>query len=250
MSATSELPVARRERFFVYLSWLFVLIAIGGFIPTYWSPLINGTFGGKPVLHVHGAAMLAWVGLYAWQVNLVANRQVAHHRAWGMAGVAVLTAVAFTIVLSAINSMKVAGGIGLRDQALAFSIVSLSGLAVIAVLVALAVRNTGKPDVHKRLMTLSFVPLLEAPMARPFQVLMTPPGVVGPPPVFVTVLPSLVVDLIIVALLVYDKRTLGRFHPVTLWSGGAIIAVQVLCIPLSGTPAWMAIARFVESLAG
>ncbi|MFN4024208.1 MAG: hypothetical protein ACK4MQ_05215 [Hyphomonas sp.] len=167
-----------------------------------------------------------------------------------MLGIALITLVAVSVVLSAINSIKVAEGIGMAEEARVFSIVSLSGIALILGLIAVAIRFIHKPDFHRRLMTLSFVPLLEAPMARPYMVLLSPPDAVGPPPVYVTVLSSLTINLIIIAMLVYDRRTLGKFHPATVWGGLSIVAVQALCLPLSGTPVWMAIARFVESLAG
>lgn len=250
MTIASETITRSRSRFFVWLSWLFLFIAFAGFWPTYWAPLLSGEFTGKPVLHVHALAMLAWTGLYAWQVSQVATGRIQDHRNWGMLGIALITLVAVTVVLAAINSIKAAEGIGMADQARTFSIVSLSGITLILGLIALAVRFVHKPDVHKRLMTLSFVPLLEAPMARPYMVLLAPPDAIGPPPVYVTILPSLTINLIIVAMLVFDKRTLGRFHPATVWGGLSIVAVQVLCLPLSETPVWMAIARFVESLAG
>lgn len=250
MTVASDARAIGRGRFFVWLSWLFLFIAFAGFWPTYWAPLLAGEFTGKPVLHVHAVAMLAWTGLYVWQVQQVARGQVQDHRAWGMLGIALITLVACTVVLSAINSIKVAEEVGMAHEARVFSIVSLSGIALILGLIAVAIRFIHKPDVHKRLMTLSFVPLLEAPMARPFMVLLSPPDAIGPPPVYVTILPSLTINLIIIAMLVYDRRTLGRFHPATVWGGISIIAVQGLCIPISGTPVWMAIARFVESLAG
>lgn len=247
----AEAPASRagKQTFFVVLGWVFVAIAFLGFIPTYWARLADGSFAGRPILHIHGMLMFAWVLLYAVQTNLAARGRIASHRAWGMAGIALISLIAFSVVVAAINSIKVAEAIGKGDEARAFSIVSLTGIVVIAALVALAVRNVHLPEWHKRLMTLSFVPLLEAPAARPFAAMMAPPDA-GPPPVFVTVFPSLVVDMIIVAMLVYDWRTRGRPHPATMYAGAAIVAVQILCIPLAATPAWMAVARWVESLAG
>jgi len=233
------------------LAALFVVIAFGGFIPTYYAPLAAGTFQGPRLLHLHALLISAWVLLYLGQTLLVAQRRMLDHRAWGMAGIALLSAICCTVVISAITSIKLAEAKGVGDAARAFSIVSLTGVVLISGLVWAAIANVARPDVHKRLMTLSFVPLLEAPMARPFAVLLAPPEAIGlPPPVFVTVLPSLVIDLIIVALVTYDLRTRGKVHPATLWGGLSIVLVQVGCIPLSGTPAWMAIARAIESLAG
>lgn len=247
----TEAPASRAEKrtFFVVLGWVFVAIAFLGFIPTYWAKLADGSFSGRPILHIHGMLMFSWVLLYAVQTSLAARGHLGAHRAWGMAGIALISLIAFSVVVAAINSIKVAEAIGKGDEARAFSIVSLTGIVVIAALVALAIRNVHRPDWHKRFMTLSFVPLLEAPAARPFAAVMAPPDA-GPPPVFVTVFPSLVVNLITVAVLVYDWRTRGRPHPATMYAGAAIVAVQVLCIPLASTPAWMAVARWVESLAG
>lgn len=236
--------------FYVGMAGTFVLIAFGGFIPTYWAKIASGTFGGNPVLHVHGALFFGWTLFFLAQTTLAARGRVLDHRAWGMAGISLATAMGFTVVLAAINSIKVAETIGMGDEARRFSIVSLSALVAFAVLFAAAIVNNRRPEVHKRLMILACIPLMQAAVARLFQVVMTPPGVVGPPPVFVSLPPGLVVDLLIVAAMVYDWRTRGRPHPVYLWGGPAILAIQILCLPVSATPAWMAVARGVESLAG
>lgn len=240
----------RPKRFYQNLSWLFVAIAFGGFIPTYWLKLMDGSFTGKPILHIHGFLLFAWVLFYAVQVNFVANRKMTNHRSWGIAGVSLFTALAISILLAAINTIKLGEITGFATQAASFSIVTFSGIAIIAAFVTLAIMNVHRPDWHSRLMTLSFVPLLQAPMARPFAVLMTPPGAVGPPPVFVTLPPAIVIDLILIAMLIYDRKVSGRFHPVTIWGSVAIISVQVFCIPISTSPAWIATAKAIAGLSG
>ena len=238
------------RRFYQTMAWVFVAIAFGGFIPTYWLKLMDGSFAGKPILHIHGFLLFAWVLFYAVQVNFVANRKTADHRSWGIAGVSLFTALAISILLAAINTIKQGELTGFATQAASFSIVTFSGIAIITAFITLAIMNVHRPDWHSRFMSLSFIPLLEAPMARPFAVLMTPPGAVGPPPVFVTLPPSLVIDLLLIAFLIYDRRVLGRFHPVTVWGGVAIIAVQVLCVPISTNPVWIASAKAIAGLAG
>jgi hypothetical protein len=42
------------KRFYQTMAWVFVAIAFGGFIPTYWLKLMDGSFAGKPILHIHG----------------------------------------------------------------------------------------------------------------------------------------------------------------------------------------------------
>ena len=238
-----------RSRFYVYMAGVFVLIAFGGFIPTYWAKLAAGSFDGRPILHVHGALFFSWTLFFFAQTWLVAKGRTLDHRAWGMAGISLATAMGFTVVLAAINSMKVGEAVGLGDQARMFSIVSLSALVFFAITFTLAIANVARPEIHKRLMIVAMIPLMQAATARVFKTVMAG-DVAGPPPVFVSLPPGLIVDLLLVAAIVYDWRTRGRPHAVYLYGGAAAVAVQVLCLPLSATPAWMAIARGVEGLAG
>jgi len=96
------------------------------------------------------------------------------------------------------------------------------------------------------------VSLLQAAVARWIVIFLAPAAVggapVGPPPVFVTILPGLVSDLLIVAGMVHDRRTTGRVHPVYWIAGGALVALQVLRVPLSTTAAWTRIATWLSTL--
>jgi hypothetical protein len=241
---------ARRSSFYVCMAGVFVLIAFGGFIPTYWAKMLTGSFSGAPIHHIHGAFFFTWTLFFFIQTALVANGRVTDHRAWGLAGISLATAMAFTVVLLSIHSMKAAELINMGDQARRFSIVALSALVLFATFFTLAIIKSRRAEVHKRLMLLAMIPLMQAAMARVFMTFFAPPAVVGPPPVFVALPPGIFVDLLIVAAIVYDWRTRGRPHPVYLIGAPAILAVQILCIPLSATAAWMSIATHVEALAG
>jgi len=123
-------------------------------------------------------------------------------------------------------------------------------VVLFGLLIAAAIATVKRSEVHKRLMLLATIPLLHAATARVFMTLFAPPGTVGPPPVFVSVPPGLLVDLVVVAGIVYDWRTRGRPHPVYLICGPLLVANQVLAVPLSATATWMSIARAVQSLTG
>jgi len=241
---------AETRWFYVGMASTFVVIAFGGFVPTYWSKIATGTFGGAPILHIHGMLFFTWTLFYLAQTSLVAMGRTFDHRNWGLAGIALATAMCFTVVLAAINSMKVAEAINMGDEARRFSIVSLTAVVMFAGFFATAIANTARPEIHKRLMILAMIPLMEAASARVFMVLLAPPGAIGPPPVQVTIPPSIFVDLLIVVAMVYDWRTRGRPHPVYLLGGAIIVLQQVLAIALAGTPGWMSVATWVESLAG
>lgn len=138
----------------------------------------------------------------------------------------------------------------MAEQARQFSYVSLSGVVMFAGFLAAAIVAVKRSEIHKRLMLLAMIPLMHAAMARVFMTLLAPPDAKGPPPVFVTIPPGLLVDLLIVAGIVYDWRTRGRPHPVYLICGALLVANQVLAVPLSATPTWMSSAGWVRSLAG
>lgn len=238
------------SRFYVAMAALFVLIAFTAFIATYWAKVATGTFTGAPILHVHGALFFTWTLFFFAQTFLVATGRTPDHRAWGMAGISLATAMAFTIVLAAINSIRVAGMIGMADEARRFSYVSLSGLILFAGFMTAAIAWVRRPELHKRLMILAMIPLMHASVARFFLLLFAPADAKGPPPVFVSVPPGLAVDLLLVAAMIYDWRTRGRPHPVYLIGGALLLADQLLAVPISATPTWMRIATWVQSLAG
>ncbi len=253
MTIDSGVPlgVQREARwFYVGMAGIFLVIAFGGFTPTYWARLAGGSFHGAPILHIHGTLFFVWTLFFFVQTTLVALGRTPDHRAWGMAGISLATLMACSVVLAAINSIKIAATIGMADEARRFAIVSLGSVLLFALLFGAAIVYVKRPEVHKRLMLVAMIPLMHAATARVFLTLFAPADAKGPPPVFVSVPPALVVDLLLVAAMVYDWRTRGRSHPVYLIGGALLLANQLLAVPISSTPTWLSIARWVESLAG
>ena len=101
VSLSTSVPRVSGRRFYVGMALVFVLIAFGGFIPTYWARIASGTFGGAPVLHFHGFFFFTWTLFFLAQTWMVASGRTMDHRAWGVAGVSLATAMAFTVVLAA-----------------------------------------------------------------------------------------------------------------------------------------------------
>ncbi len=240
---------AGTSSFYVWYAGICVLIAFGGFIPTYWAKIATGTFTGAPVLHFHGMLFFSWTLLFFAQTWLAAQGRIRHHQSFGILGVALASAMGISVFLAALNTISAASHLGMADQARRFAVVSLGALATCAVLFTLAIMNTHRPEIHKRLMVLFMVPLMQAAMARPFGAILAP-GAVGPPPVEAAVAPGLLVCLLFVAAMIHDWRTIGRVHFVYL-IGGPIIAAQiVLDVPLSQTDFWMRIVHALETLKG
>jgi len=250
VAVTAGTARTARSTFYVWMAGVFILIAFGGFIPTYWARLATGTFDAPPITHVHGTLFFSWTLFYFLQTWLVASGRTPDHRTWGVAGVSLFTAMAFSVVLVAVHSIKAGEAIGMGDAARRFTVVPLTSLVLVVGLFATAIANTRRPEVHKRLMILMMIPLMHAAAARIFMTLFSPPGAVGPPPVFVAVPPGLLMCLLGVAAMIYDWRTRGKVHPVYLW-GLPLVAAQVLLeIPIGASPQWMAIATALQGLNG
>ena len=63
----------------------------------------------------------------------------------------------------------------------------------------------------------------------------------------ITIPPGLLVDLLILGGMVHDWRTRGRPHPAYIIAGGITLAVQLVRVPLSISPAWLATADWLST---
>lgn len=254
-ASTVPIPIAARgQRFYVGMATTCLAIGVIGFAPTYWVPLVRGVLDVPPLTHLHALFFYGWLLLFVRQTALAASGRLARHRELGVAGVALATGMCFVGLGMAIGSLKRLEAAGAGDPARAFSIVSFSAIVLFAALFAAAIVNVKKPELHKRLMLVATVSMLQAGIGRWFLLFLAPArpaGFIGPPavpPVFVTVLPGLVTDLLIVAAIIHDRRIRGRVHPVYWYAGACVLAVQLLRVPLSTTSAWMHITHWLVAM--
>jgi hypothetical protein len=238
------------RNFYVWMAGAFLLIAFGGFTPTYWAKVAAGTFHAEPIIHIHGMLLFTWTCFFFVQTALVASGRTLDHRAWGLAGISLFSIMMFSILVGEATVLKREEALGFGDAARRFAAVTLCAWPLMAAIFTLAIVNIRKPQVHKRLMLLLMVGIMTPALARIFLTLFAPPGLGGPPPPFVSIPPGLVADLLLVVAIVHDWRTRGRPHPVYIYGGLALVAEQVLAVPLSATATWMNIAKAFQSLAG
>ena len=250
------MPVtARGQRFYVNMAAACLGVAVAGFLPTYWVPMARGTLNVPPVTHLHAAFFYGWCALFVVQTRLAATRRIARHRELGLLGVSIATGMCFVGLGAAIGTLKRYQGSEMWDAAQAFSIVPVSGIAFFATVFAIAVARVKQPEIHKRLLLVATVSLLNAAIGRWFALFLAPPlpagfqGAIAPPPVAVSIIPGLVADLLIVAAMMHDVRRDGRVHRVYWVAGGALVALQVLRVPFSATGAWADIATALVAFA-
>lgn len=250
--AARRVTVAAGQQFYVRMAAACLAVAVIGFTPTYWLPLVRGTLNVPPVAHLHAAVFYGWTVLFLVQTWLAAHRSITRHRGLGVFAVALATTMCFVGMAAAITSLKQSTADGFGEAVRAFTIVPVSALVFFAALFTLALLKVTRLDIHKRLLLVATVSLLQAAVGRWFVVFVAPlplgGGPVGPPPVFVTIMPGLLSDLLIVAAMLHDRRTIGHVHRVYWIAGGALVALQVLRVPLSTTTAWTQIALWLSTI--
>jgi hypothetical protein len=247
--ATASAVRSESRNFYVWMAAGFLLIAFGGFVPTYWAKVATGTFHAAPIIHIHGTLLFAWTCFYFVQTALVAAGRTLQHRAWGLAGISLFTAMMCSILVGEATVLARDAASGFGEAALRFSAVTLTAWPMMAALFTLAIVKIRRPESHKRLMTLLMIGIMTPALARLFLTFFAPPGVAGPPPPFASVPPGMVADLFLVVAIVRDWRLFGRPHPVYVYGGIALVAQQLLAVPIAASATWMHIAKAFAALA-
>lgn len=201
--------------FFVAAAALAIIIVGVGFAPTYY---LRG-FGTEALppnlrvlpfyLHLHGVALTLWFVLYFVQTMLVATGRRDWHRSLGVVGVLVGVAVIVTTSFALLQQESVSPVRPPLPPVPFF--LNVGGVLETAVRLACAVYFRRRPEVHKRLMFLTGVPLLGAALSR----------VPGATP-FVPLLPL----ALLIALALRDLVLTRRVHPTTVW-GGIVLTLVI-----------------------
>ncbi len=164
------------RRFHLLMAGVFVLIAFGGFIPSYWLRLAGGNYHPPPITHIHGILQFSWTLFYLLQTAWVATGRTPRHRAWGLAGISLFSVLICSIIILKITNIRLDDARGFGDASRRFSAVTFCALPVMIGLFALAIANVRKPDIHKRLMYVLMTGLMIPAIARVFLAVLAPPG--------------------------------------------------------------------------
>ena len=238
------------RRFYVWTAIVFVLIAFGGFSPSYWAPVVAGHVRMPAIVHVHGALLFSWTLFYLAQTTWVAAGRTSAHRAWGLAGIALFTLTICSIVVLKITMIRLDDARGFGDASRRFTAVAIGNLPLLIGAFALAIAKVNRPEVHKRLMYLLMSGMMIPAIARVFLAVLAPPGAIagGPPPAFVAIPPAVVATLMVLVAMVYDWRSGRRPANVYMYGGPLLILSNVSAFLISRTDAWMSVARFLQGL--
>ena len=258
-AAAAATKADARRWFYHWMALTCLAISVIGFLPTFFLPVVQGTFGREPIVYVHGLLFFAWMIFFATQTWLAASGRVLAHREWGLLGIAIATAMFFSVVTVAIVRLNQPIG---RPAWLVWG--DISSMLYFETCIALALMNVRRPDTHKRLMLLATVSTLGAPIGRWVFLLLGPPPFLvdaqlasasaGPPTnpiLYVLLNPNNFVILLVVVALVFDWRTRRRVSPAYVAGLLAFIANSYVMGGLIGaTPAWAAAVGWLKGFGG
>ena len=246
-----RMAAARAKWFYFGLACLFALISFTAFIPSYFLKIGNHTFTSPPIYHVHATLFFGWTLLNLSQAWLVATGRTYDHRRWGLLGIALATAMAISIVLMVMTSIKLADAHGAGLPMKRFSYLNISGVVKFSLFFAAAIFFIHRAEIHKRLIVIANSTLIGAPIGRLVVLLLVPPALrAGPPPVYAVLVILVLSYSPILAGVLFDWRTRGRPHA-TYVIGFILTFGTGLLVPLvSRTDAWLTTINHLMGLLG
>lgn len=225
-SSASAVSAYRQDQaFFLRLAVgiaVFVVFAFGQ-----WALRGYANYQTAPVaVHVHGFAMLAWLGLFIVQNYLAGTGSLALHRKLGWLGVALAVFVAFIGTFVTIESIELHRVPPIFTNPYFLVLGPIHTYFFLATLIA-AVIMRRETEWHRRLMLVATVLLLEPAFGRlvPFPIMSGPWGAWV----------ELVLQLGILAIaMVHDRRVRGSVHPALWWGAGVVTVCVATVVLLSG----------------
>jgi hypothetical protein len=244
------LRTPHRGRFFVGMSVAAAVTVFLGFARTYYLKSLFPTPSFPLLFHVHGALFTAWMLLLVLQASLAASRRMALHRRAGMIGGLLVVPMVISGSLAAlaaargeapISAAALRGETTLTVAALALPpleamVVPLTTMLLFGVFAGAGLAYRTRPDVHKRFMLVATLAMLPAAIGRGMGRLS---GATHPTLFFGAI------GFFLLAIVIYDRRRLGRMHPVTLWGGLALMLSFPARLALGKTDLWLAIAEWL-----
>jgi len=224
----------RRRPFYIGVSLLMGLIAIVGFWPTYFGPLVSGTISQPLLIHLHATVFSGWLVLFLAQVALAASGRVEWHMRLGRIGIGYGVLVVIVGLLTGISRAAHRVELGLDGERLLF--VAVADMTVFSAFFGAAIAWRGTPRLHKRLMMVAATMVLVAAASR------------------MTFLPVLQmrqavwISPILLAM-AYDFRAQRLIHPVYLIGLAAFFVRALSPGVLADTDTWSAIARWLMAFA-
>jgi uncharacterized membrane protein len=227
-------------------SWFAIAMALTafGFAPSFYSALLITV---PPHILIHGITATLWMALPVLQGLLIAKRKRNLHRKIGYFSLA-LAAVVVLSGLRVVQTMVQGGGKPVELVSYKFVLLDLTGIAMFAVFLALAIRAAKRYDLglHLRLMACTAIIPLEAANERTALILF--PGIIAD---FDAALYASLFSMEAICLgLILAEWRLDRIRwPFTLMLGYYLL-MHLIATPVALDPGFQAFSQWYAHLGG
>ena len=163
MALTVAAPAIRPRRVvYIGLSALMAIIAVVGFWPGYFGPLVYGTLVQPLLIHIHATVFTGWLVLFFLQAYFAATKRIGLHLTVGKVGI--WYGVMLILVGLTTGVIRAAASPPGRAEGLLLAITQ--DMLMFAGFFAAAVWYRKKPKVHRPLMVVAATSLLVAAVGR------------------------------------------------------------------------------------
>jgi hypothetical protein len=240
LSPRSQGGLKTDHGFFSAMAILLACAIIAGFSRSYYLRTLTGAPPLPFFVHVHAAVFTSWLVLFVIQTALVRHGRVDLHQRLGVAGAALAATMVFVGIVTAILAARSGyngGPVQFLPDPASFLLVPFRDISIFAILVAVALRNRHRPEIHKRSMLMAVIGGLLPPGAARLGL------TVG--------LPQIIVALIACFVLsgpVYDWIRHRRVYAVYVWGGLlTLLTLPPELSPLARSHLWHHVAALLIS---
>ncbi len=240
-SRVNSINSKNRSKGFIYWGLGMLLVALLGFWPSYFSPIMDATFNGPvKLIHWHAAFTFSWLLLLVIQPLLINLKRVAYHQLLGIFGVLIAIGVIYTSFMVQVQFMQHYFSLNELVHAVMVPFFRLVTLLVFTICFILSMLIKDR-SWHKRLIFLGSFAILEAAFARVFlnyTDVLELSGLYG----------ALTHIGVMAVFVIWDRLELGYFHVVSLW-GSIIITVIIFgTAPIAETQWWSEMAQSIATM--
>ena len=238
--ATIATPVSERQsaerKFYSRMAWLMVAIIFVGFMPSFYLrgqvhyPRPNPTLPAHVLLH--GMIFTAWLAIFVVQTQFITAGRRDLHMKLGAASFVLAIALIPLMYLTAVWQVARANAPPFTDP-LNWTIVPLAGIIPFAVMLWLGWTKRRLAQWHKRAVLVAMLMVMQPGIGR------IP---LGPPSLAVHAVGCVLTVALFFPLILWDRKTIGHWHPATRLGVALTALVMVIQIALLATGRWAPIA--------
>jgi hypothetical protein len=212
------------------------MIAVVGFCPRYFGPLVFGTLVQPVLIHIHATVFVGWLVLFFLQAYFAATKRIHLHLAVGKLGIW----YGLLLILVGLTTGVIRASASPPGRAEALLLAITEDMLMFSGFFAAALWYRKTPRLHRPLMVVAATSLLVAAVGRM--------GLFLPAEPYRSPVALLIWTLPLLVAMGQEARTTRRVHPV-YWIGIAVFVIRRYNVGLlSETDRWRGLAHSVFAL--